>query len=180
MTTKQRERVFALTAAISLAILVGDRVLLSPLQDVWAKRSERIGELKESLDKGRLLVGRKDAVVGKWDDMKRGALPAEQSSAEDGVLKSVDRWVQISRLNVTSLRPQWTQPEETKDDFAELSCRVAAHGDMESITRFLYEIERDPLALRVEEIDIEARDNSGRDLSLAVRFSGLVLPEREK
>jgi hypothetical protein len=96
------------------------------------------------------------------------------SLAEDQVLKSVGRWARDSRLSVTSLKPRWLRDE---DDFRKLEFRAAAEGNMESIARFVYELERDPLPLKIEDIEIAARDERGDRLSLGVRFSGLVLME---
>jgi Tfp pilus assembly protein PilO len=175
MTTKERERIFAIVGALCLAFLLGDRVVLSPLHNAWARRSEQITKLGQSLDKGRILMERENAVLGTWDGMKQHALPPDPSSAENEILKSVDRWAVESGLKVTSLRPEWTQPENPKNDFVELKCYIAAGGDLESISQFLYAMERDPLALKVDEIEMTARNSLGRELSLSVRLSGLVL-----
>ena len=56
-----------------------------------------------------------------------------------------------------------------------LECRIDALGSMPALTRFLYEVEKDPLALKVESMDITARDNDGQQLSLALQISGLLL-----
>ena len=56
-----------------------------------------------------------------------------------------------------------------------LECRADAFGSIQSLARFLYELERDPLALKVDELEITARDSEGQQLSLSVRFSGLLL-----
>ena len=54
-------------------------------------------------------------------------------------------------------------------------CRADAFGSLPSITRFLYEIEKDPLALKIESVEINARDNTGQQLSLGLQVSGLRL-----
>ena len=172
MESNQRRRILAVAAIVCVAAVAGDRLVLSPLQNLWTARSERIVELEKSLSKGRLLVDREQAMKERWQDMKQRSLPADMSVAEDQMLKSVGRWTRDSRLGVTSLKPRWTDDEE---DFKKLEFRAAAQGDMESIARFVYELETDPLPLKVEDIEIAARDESGSALALAVRFTGLVL-----
>ena len=54
-------------------------------------------------------------------------------------------------------------------------CRVDASGTLPALTRFLYEVEQDPLALKVESVEITSRDNNGQQLSLALQVSGLML-----
>ena len=92
--------------------------------------------------------------------------------AENEVLKAFDRWSQESRISVSSIKPQW---KRTSDDFMTLECRADAFGSVSAITRFLYEVEKDPLALKVEAVEISARDNTGQQLSLGVQLSGLML-----
>jgi Tfp pilus assembly protein PilO len=174
MEPNRRKRILVLAAIVCVAAVAGDRLLLSPLQNLWTARSERIAELEKSLSKGRLLVDREQAMKERWQDMKRRSLPADMSVAEDQMLKSVGRWARNSRLGVTSLKPRWTDDE---DDFKKLEFRAAAQGGMESIARFLYELETDPLPLKVEDMEIAARDESGSALALAVRFTGLVLAD---
>ncbi|MCX8109021.1 MAG: hypothetical protein N3G20_09480, partial [Verrucomicrobiae bacterium] len=54
-------------------------------------------------------------------------------------------------------------------------CRIDSSGDMGSITRFLYNMESDPLAVRVQDVDLSARDDAGQQITLAVQISGLIL-----
>jgi len=56
-----------------------------------------------------------------------------------------------------------------------LECRVDAFGNLSALTRFLYDVEKDPLALKVDALEITTRDNDGQQLSLALQVSGLLL-----
>jgi hypothetical protein len=56
-----------------------------------------------------------------------------------------------------------------------LECRVDGFGNLSALTRFLYDVEKDPMALKVEAVEIAARDNDGQQLSLALQVSGLLL-----
>ena len=62
---------------------------------------------------------------------------------------------------------------EYDDDYKTYDCRANASGDLESISRFIFELETDSLPVRAEEIEVTSRDDSGDNLSLAIRFSGL-------
>ena len=177
MESKRRKRLLAVAAIACVAAVAGDRLVLSPLNNLWTTRSERIAELEKSLSKGRLLVDREEAMKERWREMKDRSLPAEMSVSEDRILKSVGRWVRDSRLGVTSLKPRWTDDEE---NFKKLEFRATAQGGMESVARFLYELETDPLPLKLEDIEIAARDERGDMLTLAVRFTGLVLVDENK
>ena len=177
MNLKQREQLLALAAIFCLVALLGDKLVVSPLLTAWEKRSARIIQLNSSLSEGHSLVAREEVLTEMWDNMKQRSLPTEVSAAENQVFKSVSRWTRDSRLSMTSLKPRWTQDE---DEFRMVEFRATAQGSMASITRFLYELECDPLPLRVEEIEISARDDSGNKLTLDVRFTGLLLTEKEE
>ena len=44
----------------------------------------------------------------------------------------------------------------------------------------MYELEKDSLALKVEELGVTARDAGGQQLALDIRFTGLQLSTEQK
>jgi hypothetical protein len=177
MDLKKREHILVLAAVICLGAWAGDRLVLTPLTKLWKQRSQKIADIERSLVKGRGLMARESDLRERWQAMKQNSLPADVSVAENLVLQSLDRWSRESRLGVQSLKPRWTTEEQ---DHKKIECRASTQGRIEAVARFLYELERDPLALRVEEIELSARDDSGRDLTLDVRFTGLLLTGEKK
>ena len=172
MRIDNRQKVLAIAAISAVAVLAADRLLITPLTGLWKERTRRISELRNNLEKGTSLLAREQAIRDRWDRMRKSALPTDVSAAESKVLTAVERWTKASAITFTSIKPQWKQ---NADDYKTLECRIDATGDMESVTRFVYELERDPLALRVEDLELSARDDNGQQLSLGVRFTGLVL-----
>jgi len=61
-----------------------------------------------------------------------------------------------------------------------MECRVEAFGSLPALSRFLYEIEKDPLGLKVEVVEIAARDTAGEQLTLGLQVSGLYLSSSAK
>jgi len=51
---------------------------------------------------------------------------------------------------------------------------VDAAGDLDKLNRFLYSVEQ-AKALRLELVELGARDKEGQQLSLGLQLSGLVL-----
>ena len=172
MEIKKRERLLAILAVACFGILLADKLVLTPLAALWQSRATRIEELAQSLDEADLLLQREQSIRKRCKEMKRRALPTEVSLAEDRVLKSVERWSQSSGLGLTSMKPRWDRSEE---DFAELEFAAFAAGGIHTIAQFLYELEKDPLAVKVDRIDMNARDDTGDELSLSLRFSVLAL-----
>ncbi len=177
MNRQNRERVLTITALICLAALAGDTIILTPLLNVWEGRAERIEELNSSLTKGQLLLARERNLRRRWREMQRDSLPEAVSAAEGLVLNSMDRWVNDSRVNIISLKPQWKTYEEK---YRTLECTAIAQGTIREVARFLYELEKDPLCIKVEKMEINARDNTGQALSLGITFSGVQFLDEER
>jgi hypothetical protein len=106
--------------------------------------------------------------------MKSNMLPADESAAEHEALKAFDRWSQSSRVSIASIKPQWSRGRDARTT---LECRADGFGGLESLTRFLHELEADPRAFHLLGLEITSRDNNGDQLSVAVRVSGLLLEE---
>jgi len=178
MKVERRESILILAAAVCLGLLAGDRLVLSPLQKLWAGRSSRILELERRVHNGRALLDREKTLERRWETMRSLALPPEPPRAEDTALRAIDRWAERSGLVITSLKPQWVQPEDdAPDQFVELKFQATGHGDLESISRFLFELERGLIATKLESVEVGSRGETVEQLSLDLTFSALALPE---
>src|SRR5262249_34287074 len=150
----------------------GDKLLLTPVTKSWRDRSVRIADLRKSLARGTQLLERERSIRTRWETMQTNTLPKIVSQAEGTVLKAFDRWSEDSRISITSIQPQW---KHNADDYMTFECRVDGFGSLAAITRFLYEIETDPLALKIEQVTLNSRDNEGAQLTLGLQVSGLLL-----
>jgi Tfp pilus assembly protein PilO len=173
----KREKLLILAAALCVIILLGDKFILSPMLNLWKTRAARITALEESLNKGTVLTDREETLTQRWQEMQGRSLTNEASSAENQVLNRVNDWARSSGLNVTSLRPRWIIDEGQEARKLEFS--LSATGSMESVTRFLYELERDPLAIRLEDVELATHDEQGREITLSARFTGLIVSEEK-
>lgn len=175
--TESRQKWLTWAAMFSVGLLVADRLVLTPLADHWQEQGIRIAELRESLEQGELLLDREEALRDRWAAMRADSIPADTSAAENEVLKAAARWAGDSRLLLTGLIPQW---RKHKTKYETLECRVSAEGDLAAITRFLQELETDPLAVHLESCELIPQDDNGQMLNVQVRFSALRLPAPEK
>ena len=176
MRIKNREKLLTFLAIGVVALFIGNRLIFTPLVQSWQARSKRIEELTRAVNKGVLLLERERTIKGRWATMKSNALTSSASMAQDEVMKAVFRWSQDSGFGLTSAKPQKKQG----DDYTTIECRVDGLGNIESLQKFLYELEKDPLALKVEDLEITARDSEGQQLSAGVRLSGLLLGTEER
>jgi hypothetical protein len=172
MNLSNRQQLLGIVAIVALVLLVGDRLVLTPLTKAWKERSAQIAELKKSVSQGSLLLDRERAIRSRWESMRTNTLVSEVSLAENQVLSAFDRWSQESRIGVSSIKPQWKRGDE---DYNTLDCRVDAFGSLSALTRFLYEIEKSPLGLKVDNVEMTTRDDRGEQLTLGIQVSGLQL-----
>lgn len=162
-----------IVATVAVAVLFAtDRLVIEPLTHVWKSRSVRIAELRKQVADGSLMLQREQALRRRWDQMRTNSLPNNASLAEQQLLKAFDTWSQDSRARITDITPQW---KHDADDYMTLECHVDASGNLATLTRLLYDVEKDPMALKVESVDFSSRDNSGQEMTMGVRVSGLVL-----
>jgi hypothetical protein len=177
MQIKDRQKLLLVLAVAAVALLAGDKLLLTPLSNAWDARAGRIRALRVKLARGRSLLQRERGLRDHWRDMQQRALTNNPSMAEQQVFRAIDNWAQDSGTIVSAITPQWKQDS---DDYETYECRIDANGDLSRLSRFLYRAEREPLALKLEAIELNARDKDGQQLSLALQFSGLMLNPPQK
>ena len=173
MNQAQRRKWLTVAAVALVGLYFADRLLITPLTDMALRRNARIADLRESVDDARTLVGRADALERRWDRMLATSLPTNEAEAEGLVLGSVSAWAAEAGLQVTALRPRWTDDADVRT----LECRATGFGTIGQTAAFVYAIETSPLALKIEEMTLAAADDAGGRLSLDLRFTGLVLAE---
>jgi len=176
MNISRRQQLLGILAIAVVALLAGDRLLFTPLWQAWKARSARIVQFKKQVTDGTQLLDRESSLRDKWHAMRTNTLSGEVSAVENQLLKAFDRWSQESRIGISSIKPQ----KRTADDYETMECRVEAFGSLPALSRFLYEIEKDPLGLKVEVVEIAARDTAGEQLTLGLQVSGLYLSSSAK
>jgi hypothetical protein len=169
---KNRQQLLIIGAIVAIALFAGDQLVLSPLMKGWSARATRVADLRKKITDGKMLVQREQNIRSRWEQMSRNALPNNTSAAEQQVYKAIDLWAQNSGIAISAITPQW---KHDSDDYMTFECRVDAAGNLGKLSRFLYSVERDPMALKLELVELGARDKEGQQLSLGLQLSGLVL-----
>lgn len=172
MKIRSRQELLLLIAGLTIAVLACDRLVITPLMRTWKERAAQIKLLEGSISKGQSLRDRDSALRERWEAMRTNSLPSDASTAENALLQAFERWARESRISVTSIKPQWKRGTE---NYLELECQADASGTMETLSRFLHHVEKDPMAVKIKELTIASRDKDGQQLNLALQVSGLVL-----
>jgi hypothetical protein len=173
METKNREKMLAIGAGAALGLLLLNYLVISPLIDTWGSRTKQIKELRTRISDGNMLIRRQDVVQAKWAGMQTNALDSNPAVAERQLFTAFDHWVKQSGATEGSFRPQL---QETDDNYSTIDCRAEVSGTMQDLVKFFYNMEKDPLGVKIETFELTSRDDKGQEMTLALDLSGLVLP----
>jgi Tfp pilus assembly protein PilO len=177
MKIENRQKFLVVLTIAVAALYVGVNFILTPLGNWWSSRQTQIRELRVKVSEGQQLIRRGEGVRSRWDDMRKNALPADTSLAEQQLFKAVDDWSHSSGAEVTSLMPQW---KNDSTNYLTLACRVETAGDLGALTKFLYDLEKGPLALRLDSVELGARDKDGLQMTMSADINGLALLATDK
>jgi Tfp pilus assembly protein PilO len=109
--------------------------------------------------------------------MRHNALPPDMSQAEQQFLKAVTGWAHESGAEITSIMPQW---KNEATNYVTLDCRLETAGDLNTLSRFIYDIERGPLMVRLDSVELSAHDTEGKQMTLGLEINGLDLLQTDK
>ncbi len=172
MEIKNRQQILLIVAITAVAVFGGDKLILTPMTNAWQARATRIKELRARIAEDKMLVQRETSIRGRWAYMRGNTLTNNQSAAAQNFFRALYDWQQNSGVSMSATTPQWKQDS---DAYMTYQCRVDAAGNLSSLSRFLYEIERNPLAIKLDSIELSAHDKEGQQLTMALQLSGLVL-----
>lgn len=172
MSIDNRQQWLIVLTIAAVALLAADKLVFTPLSNVWTERSKEIVRLRRQVSDGAALTKREQWIRTRWDEMRTNTLPNNQSLAQEQVLKALVSWSQESGVSINGTTPQW---KNDTDEYKTLVCRVDASGSLWTLSRFLYDVEKGPMALKVESVDLSSHDNDGQQLTLGLQVDGLVL-----
>ena len=75
------------------------------------------------------------------------------------------------------ITPQW---KNDSTNYMTLNCRVEASGDLGTLSRFVYDIEQNTMALKLDSVEFSTHDNTGQQLTLGLQLNGLALTTLKK
>ena len=179
METKNRQKVLLIVVAAGILLWLCDSFAFEPLIASWHARADRIVKLRQQVDDGNRMLSREASLNGRWDEMRSNSLPTDVSLAEAQMLKAFDRWERASGITRVSIKPQW----KSEDQYMTVEWRADYSGDLTRIKSFLYQIEKDPMGLKLDTVEISSHDDNGQTLTLGLQVSALRLgapPESEQ
>jgi len=172
MKIENRQQVLIVITIAVVGLLICDSLIFEPLAGWYDARAKQIAELRAQVKNGKSLIVRETGIRGHWADMRDNTLPNKSAVAEQKVISAFDAWSRDSGVEITGILPQW---KNDTDDYQTLNCRVEASGTISTLSRFLYSVEKGPMALKLDSLELSARDTGGQQLTLGLQVSGLSL-----
>jgi Tfp pilus assembly protein PilO len=176
MKIENRQQFLIVLTAVVVALWLGDMIIFEPLGKLWSSRSAQIKELSTKVKDGNSLIKREKDVRSRWSDMRTNALAANPSLAGQQVIAALDNWSRASGAEVTSIMPQW---KNDSTNYMTFNCRVEASGTLGNLSQFLYSIEKGPMALKLDSVELSAHSDTGQQLTLGLQISGLALIQQK-
>ena len=172
----RQEFLVALTIGV-VVLFVGVNWILSPLGGWWSARQGQIKQLRETVKEGRNLIKRDAVIRSQWREMQSNALSSNPSQAEQQFIKAMNGWSRDSGALVTSIMPQW---KNDSTNYMTLTCRVETAGDLGTLSKFLYNLEKGPMALRLDSVELGLHANNNQQMTLGLELNGLALVPHDK
>jgi len=172
MKVEERQKLLLIATIAVVGLWLGNMILFQPLGKWWSARSHEIKLLRNQVNAGKITLASADEITGDWNEMVTNTLPSNSSLAEQQLLRAFNSWASESGATVTGITPQW---KDDSTNYMTLNCRVEASGDVGTLSRFVYDIEKGPLGLKLDSVEFSTHDNLGQQLTLGLEISGLVL-----
>ena len=172
MKIKNRQDFLVMVTVGVVVLAVVVNFILPPVQGWWSDRQKEISDLRDKVRDGKGMIARDKFTRDHWKEMRENSLPASAPEAEQQFLKAIDGWSRDSGVEITSITPQW-KSEST--NYMTLNCRVETGGDLNSLSKFIYDIEKGPMPLRLDTVELSSHDNSGQQMTLGLDINGLAL-----
>ena len=172
MKIENRQQLLVALTIAAAALLVGVNFIYEPLANAWLARAAQIKDLRTKVSAGKYLIQREAGIRSRWSGMSANALPANASLAEQQFFNAIDNWSHATGADISSILPQW---KNDATNYMTLNCRVEAAGSLGTLSQFLYDIEKGPMALKLDAVELSAHDNTGQQLTLGLQISGLAL-----
>ena len=132
------------------------------MPDPWKDRLKDNGIMQNSLTARR-----------KWKSLTDNHLPADASTAEQAMLARVRDVAQSTGL---ALGQQNRSTHEKQGGFEVITRRFSGEGNMYRLTRFLYELDRSEIPVRVVDLSINSKKDGTDDLLVTFGISTLYDP----
>jgi hypothetical protein len=175
MVLSKRERYVLIATLIAVGALALDQFAISPLlarrSQTEADRARLTAELKRS----QSLIALRGVLGPRWQEMTRSGLKSDPAEAETQILRAMRDWAEASGVALSLLKPDRLTE---KSRLPEIAFQAAGTGNLDSLRKFLLQIQGASIPIKVTETQVSARKEGMDDLSFQLHISTIYTPAR--
>jgi len=176
MVLSKRERIILFATLASVGLFVVNTFIIEPVQAKLDEMESQRQQLRGELNEGELLIGNHRRMQKKWEAMLSNGL-RNDAEAESRVLSALREWSGAAGLALSSIKPERVASDK---GLQEMIFTVAGKGSLDSVARFLWQIETAALPVKIKDMQLGSSSESGDSMSLQLHLSALYLGTQKK
>lgn len=163
-----------LSIAIGVVLIAFlDRIVVQPIKNRVESLNQKISVCEEELKMDMLSLNEKKAISGEYE--KYAQYVAKAGSDEEEVAKILAEVEAIARKSGVQLVDITPQAPREVDFYKEYATEIELGGNMESVMKFLYELNNSPLLLRAQKLRIALKHKFSKNVSAIVLVSRVLV-----
>ena len=170
MVLSKRERGIVFVTIVVLATLVIDRYVVNPFLDARSQVHSDYQQLVGEMAQAGILFEKRKLMQRKWQNMVDGGLQSDASKTESKILHALRDWSEKHGVTLASVKPDHVNGD---GKLHEITFLVTGTGSMSALGEFLWQVEATSLPLRIKDLQIGSRRESGNDMSVQLRVSAI-------
>jgi len=176
MVLSKRERIVFVVTLVCVGLLIVSEFVVDPVLARLDEMETQRRQLRDELEEAQFLLANHGAMQRKWRTLVSDGL-RNDAEAESKVLTALREWSGNAGLALSSIKPDRVASDK---GLQEMIFTVAGKGTLESVSRFLWQIETAALPVKVRDIQLGSGSESEGTMSLQLHLSALYLgtPER--
>lgn len=176
MGLSKRERIILIASIACVGLFVAVKFVVDPVQAKRDKLESQRQQLLGDLNEAELLIGNHVRMRRKWNEMLSDGL-RNDTEAESRILTALGEWSGAANMALSSIRPERVSSNR---GLQEMIFTVAGKGSLESVARFLWQIETAVLPVKIKDMQLGSSSEAGDSMSLQLHLSALYLGAQTK
>jgi hypothetical protein len=176
MALTNRERMIMIIAGLAIGTLVFDKYILTPVLNKRSEMTLQKDNLQAEVEQAKSTLRRQQTLQKLWDQMQEAGLSNDIQAIEGKLFRHLDESSYQTGLQLTSIQPERLQ---TQGQIGQIEFMVSGTGSMDSVTRFLWNIEMAEIPLKINSLQLGANNENALQMSLQLQLSSIYLIEED-
>jgi len=175
MALTDRERKIMILAIGAVLILVLNHYVLSPIMEKRSQAREMRSQMQSQVEQSLAALSRQKILRQRWTQMQESGLGSDVQRAEAMVYRFIEDASGRSGFELGSVQPDRIAAE---GDLGEIDFILSGTGSMQSVTRFLWNLETAQIPLKVRSYQLGSKNETAEEMTLQVELSTVYLIEQ--